>query len=59
VLSPVTGVVGALMAVETLKLLVGIESGMKNRLLLWDATIGRWQEVGLKPKLDCPICQTR
>lgn len=59
VLSPVTGVIGALMAVETLKLLVGIESDMKNQLLLWDATTGRWQEVGLKPKLDCPICQAR
>ena len=47
VLSPITGVIGALMAVETLKLLMGIESGLKNQLLLWDAVIGRWREVGL------------
>jgi len=57
VLSPVTGVVGALMAVETLKLLMGIESGLKNQLLLWDAAIGRWREIGLRSKSDCPLCQ--
>ena len=57
VLSPITGVIGALMAVETLKLLMGIESGLKNQLLLWDAAIGRWREVGLGVKSDCPLCQ--
>ncbi len=57
VLSPITGVIGALMAVETLKLLMGIESGLKNQLLLWDAAIGRWREVGLGAKSDCPLCQ--
>ena len=57
VLSPVTGVVGALMAVETLKLLMGIESRLENQLLLWDAAIGRWREIGLRSKSDCPLCQ--
>ena len=57
VLSPITGVIGALMAVETLKLLMGIESGLKKQLLLWADAIGRGREVGLGAKSDCPLCQ--
>ncbi len=57
VLAPVPGVVGTIMAVEALKLLLGFESLLCNRILLWDAKSGDWQDVGLKVAPDCPECQ--
>lgn len=56
VLSPVTGVIGTLMALEALKLLLGHSSRLHNRLLLWDAKHGDWQTVTLSPDPDCPVC---
>lgn len=56
VLAPVPGVIGTLMAVETLKLLVGLDSRLRNRLLLWDAKRGDWQSVALKRDPTCPEC---
>ncbi len=57
VLAPVPGVVGTIMAVEALKVLLGLESLLCNRLLLWDAKSGGWQELKLKVVPDCPVCQ--
>ena len=57
VLAPVPGVVGTIMAVEALKILLGLGSLLCNRLLLWDAKSGDWQELKLKVVPDCPVCQ--
>lgn len=57
VLAPVPGVVGTIMAVEALKVLLGLKSVPCNRLLLWDAKSGGWQELKLKVVPDCPVCQ--
>ena len=57
VLAPVPGVIGALMAVEALKLLLGIESTLSNRVLIWDAKSGDWQSVGVNVSRECPECQ--
>lgn len=57
VLAPVPGVVGTIMAVEALKILLGLRSVLCNRLLLWDAKSGDWQELKLKVVPDCPVCQ--
>ena len=56
VLAPVPGVIGTLMAEETLKLVLGWDSALRNRLLLWDAKRGEWQSVALKRDPDCVIC---
>ena len=48
VLAPVPGVIGTLMAEEALKLVLGWDSALRNRLLLWDAKRGDWQSVALK-----------
>ena len=42
------GVIGTLMAQEALKLVLGWDSALRNRLLLWDAKRGEWQSVALK-----------
>jgi molybdopterin/thiamine biosynthesis adenylyltransferase len=59
VLAPVPGVIGTLMAQEALKLLLGWESALHDRLLLWDAKRGEWQSVGLKRDPDCVVCGRR
>jgi molybdopterin-synthase adenylyltransferase len=56
VLAPVPGVIGTLMAEETLKLVLGWDSALRNRLLLWDAKRGDWQGVALKRDPDCVVC---
>jgi molybdopterin/thiamine biosynthesis adenylyltransferase len=56
VLAPVPGVIGTLMAQEALKLLLGWDSALHNRLLLWDAKRGEWQSVALKRDPECVVC---
>jgi molybdopterin/thiamine biosynthesis adenylyltransferase len=56
VLAPVPGVIGTLMAEEALKLVLGWQSSLRNRLLLWDAKRGDWQSVALKRDPDCVVC---
>jgi adenylyltransferase/sulfurtransferase len=58
VLAPVPGVIGTLMAEEALKLVLGWESALHNRLLLWDAKRGDWQNVALRRDPDCAVCGT-
>jgi molybdopterin-synthase adenylyltransferase len=59
VLAPVPGVIGTLMAEEALKLALGWDSKLKNRLLLWDAKRGEWQGVALKRDPACAVCGER
>jgi adenylyltransferase/sulfurtransferase len=59
VLAPVPGVIGTLMAEEALKLVLGWESALHNRLLLWDAKRGDWQNVALRSDPDCVVCGER
>lgn len=59
VLAPVPGVIGTLMAVETLQLAVRGRAPLASRLLLWDASYGSWQSLDLKPDPACPVCADR
>lgn len=55
VLGPVPGAIGALMAVEALKYLAGIESP-RGVLRLFDATSGEFRSVAVRKRSDCPVC---
>ena len=55
VLAPVPGVIGTLMAVETLKQLAGLDVE-RGRLLLFDAGSGDFRSVGIPKRGDCPAC---
>ena len=55
VLGPVPGAIGALMAVEALKFLAGMESP-RGVLRLFDATSGEFRAVAVKKRGDCPVC---
>lgn len=55
VLAPVPGVIGTLMAVETLKFLAGLESPT-GMLRLYDGERGDFHSVRIKKRTDCPAC---
>ncbi|WP_428099862.1 HesA/MoeB/ThiF family protein [Candidatus Rariloculus sp.] len=57
VLAPVPGVIGAMMATETLGLAIGMKSALDGKLLLWDAIPADWQRIAIKPNPDCPTCR--
>lgn len=55
VLAPVPGVIGTLMAVETLKFLAGI-GGDAPLFRIYDAAHGEFRALGVNKRLDCPAC---
>ena len=57
VVAPVPGVIGTLMAMEALKLLLGLDSALHHRLHLWDGKRGEWRDVALKTDPECLDCQ--
>ena len=57
VLGVLPGIVGAIQANETIKLILGVEDGLLiNRLLLFDAWKMRFRELKLRRDPACPIC---
>ncbi len=56
VLGALTGLVGSIQAVETLKLLLGIGESLASRLLLIDALSMDFREVKLRRDPKCPLC---
>lgn len=59
VLSPLVGVVGAMQAVEAIKLLSGSGRPAVGRLSLYDALGGEWREVRVPRDPACPVCAQR
>ena len=56
VLGALTGLVGSIQAVETLKLIMGIGESLTSRLLLIDALSMDFREVKIKRNANCPLC---
>jgi adenylyltransferase/sulfurtransferase len=56
ILGPVAGVIGALMAVEAIKLITGAGASAGDRLLLYDGRDSAWRSLGLRPDPACPAC---
>jgi len=57
VFAPLTGVVGALQAMEAVKLLTGAGETLNGRLLLLDAKKSEWRTVRVKKDPACPVCR--
>ena len=53
--APVVGTIGALQALETIKLIVGIGEPLAGFLLTWDAKYMDWRKLKLPKNPDC-IC---
>lgn len=56
VLGVLPGVVGTLMAVEAIKLILGIGQLLAGRLLLYDALRVRFREIVVRRDPGCPMC---
>ena len=56
VLGVLPGIVGALQAMETIKLILGIGEPLSGRLLLFDALGMRFRELRLRRNPSCPVC---
>lgn len=55
VLAPIPGVIGTLMAVETLKFLAGIDTPTPL-LRLYDGSTSEFRQLGVSKRTDCPAC---
>ena len=56
VIGPLPGVIGAMMAVEAVKLITGAGAVLRGEMLIYDALYGETRKIGLKRREDCPIC---
>jgi adenylyltransferase/sulfurtransferase len=56
VIAPLPGIVGAMQALEAIKLLLGLGRSLAGRLLLLDALAMEWQTLRLSRNPACPTC---
>ncbi|WP_135504038.1 HesA/MoeB/ThiF family protein [Roseovarius aestuariivivens] len=56
VLGPLPGVVGAMMAVETIKVITGAGAVLRGEMLIYDALYGESRKIALTRRAECPVC---
>ena len=56
VFAPLTGIVGALQAMEAIKLVAGVGETLDGRLLIFDAKSADWRSVRVRKDPECPVC---
>ena len=56
VMAPLVGIIGAVQAMEAIKLLTGIGESLAGRLLLLDASTMQWREMRLPRDSSCRAC---
>ena len=56
VVGALPGIIGSLQALETIKLLLGIGSSARGRLLLVDGLALNFQDVRVEKDPNCPVC---
>ncbi|WP_150047839.1 MULTISPECIES: HesA/MoeB/ThiF family protein [Methylomonas] len=56
VIAPITGIIGCVQALETIKLIVSCGEPLVGRLLLLDGLSMEWQNLRLKKNPHCPCC---
>ena len=56
VFAPLTGVAGALQAMEAIKLVCGVGESLNGRLLLLDAMSAEWRTVRIARDRGCAVC---
>jgi molybdopterin/thiamine biosynthesis adenylyltransferase len=55
----VAGTVGTMMATETIKLLLDIESASAGNLWIYDGLAGTSKTIAIPAQPDCPVCSTQ
>ena len=58
VFAPLTGVVGALQAMEAIKLITGVGESLSGKLVMFDAKTADWRSVRVRKDPACAVCGT-
>jgi adenylyltransferase/sulfurtransferase len=58
VLAPLTGMIGAMQALEAIKLVSGAGTSMSGRLLMFDAKSAEWRTLRVRKDPACAVCGT-
>lgn len=56
VAAPIVGIIGAMQALEALKLLCGVGSPLSGYVLYFDGKWQEWRKLRLRRAPDCPVC---
>ncbi len=56
VIGPVVGTIGTMQALEAIKHITGLPSGIKNKLKLFDGKTLEWQTFAIKKDAQCSVC---
>ncbi|MEQ8365201.1 MAG: molybdopterin-synthase adenylyltransferase MoeB [Roseicyclus sp.] len=56
VIGALPGVVGSMMALEAIKDIAGAGTGLRGRLLIYDALRAETRSIKVKRRADCPVC---
>lgn len=56
VISPLPGVIGAMMAQEAIKEITGAGDVLRGEMLIYDGLYGETRKLSLKQRSDCPVC---
>ena len=56
VLAPVVGIIGAMQALEAIKLIISTGTDLSGRLLLFDGLAHDWRTLNLTRDPACPVC---
>jgi len=59
VLGATTGIVGAIQAMEAIKVLAGIEPASKGKLVIFDFAQSEFRTISLRIRPDCNVCQVK
>ena len=59
VLGPLPGIIGSMMAGETIKILTGAGQPLKGHILIYDALYSQMRVMSAKRNKDCPICGSK
>ncbi|MFN3663655.1 HesA/MoeB/ThiF family protein [Yoonia sp.] len=59
VLGPLPGVIGAMMAVEAIKVITQAGDPLAGRLLIYDALYAQTRSIAIRQRTDCAVCGGR
>ncbi|TQP69231.1 molybdopterin-synthase adenylyltransferase MoeB [Vibrio cholerae] len=56
IMAPVVGIIGAVQAMEAIKVLTGLGTPKQGKILILDAMSMSWREMNLMQLPQCPVC---
>jgi adenylyltransferase/sulfurtransferase len=56
IMSPVVGIIGAMQALEAIKILTDFGKTLSNKLLMFDAMTSEWRSFNLLKNPECKVC---